>query len=49
MELVIMTGMGSLAALIFAAILTVGILKKSEGTDKMKETAQYIREGANAY
>ncbi|MCK4422885.1 MAG: sodium/proton-translocating pyrophosphatase, partial [Candidatus Omnitrophica bacterium] len=49
MQLVILTGIGSLAALIFAGILTANILQKSEGTDKMKEIAQHIRDGANAY
>ncbi|MBU0651037.1 sodium-translocating pyrophosphatase [bacterium] len=46
---VIFTIIGSSCALIFAFITALSILKKSEGTDKMKQIAQYIREGANAY
>lgn len=36
-------------ALIFCVITTLNILKKDEGTDKMKEIAAAVREGANAY
>ena len=39
----------SVAALVLAAFLTVGILKKEEGTEKMKEIAAAVREGASAY
>jgi K(+)-stimulated pyrophosphate-energized sodium pump len=39
----------SVGALILAWILTIGILKKDEGTEKMKEIAQAVREGAGAY
>ncbi len=40
---------GALIALIFALIKARGVLGFSEGTDKMKKIAQYIRTGANAY
>ncbi|MBU4304315.1 MAG: sodium-translocating pyrophosphatase [Candidatus Omnitrophica bacterium] len=47
--LVLLTFLGSSAALVFAGFLTAGILKQSEGTDKMKEIAAAVREGAAAY
>ena len=40
---------GALAALLFAAITALRVLKFPEGTDKMKKISQSIREGANAY
>ncbi len=40
---------GSLIALIFALILAIGVLKKSPGTDRMKEISDYVHEGAMAY
>ncbi|MEA3369504.1 MAG: sodium-translocating pyrophosphatase [Candidatus Ratteibacteria bacterium] len=40
---------GSIAALIFAAFLTRYVMKKDEGTPKMKEIAQAVKEGALAY
>jgi len=49
MDLILLTWVGSIAALVFAAVLTVNILKKDEGTEKMKKIAAHIREGANAY
>lgn len=39
----------AVAALGLAWFLTVNILKKDEGTDRMKEIAQAVREGASAY
>ncbi|TFH33664.1 MAG: sodium-translocating pyrophosphatase, partial [Bacteroidia bacterium] len=39
----------SLTALLFAWIFFKGLMKKSEGTDRMKEIALYVREGAMAY
>ncbi len=36
-------------ALIFAAVLASGVKKEDEGTDRMKEIAEAIREGANAF
>ncbi|HUS86357.1 MAG TPA: sodium-translocating pyrophosphatase [Bacteroidales bacterium] len=39
----------SVTALLFAWIFFMTLMKKSEGTDKMKEIAQYVREGAMAY
>ncbi|OGI06348.1 MAG: sodium-translocating pyrophosphatase [Candidatus Margulisbacteria bacterium GWF2_35_9] len=41
--------LGSLLALIFAIIFYKKLMKMDEGTDKMKEIAQYVREGAMAY
>ncbi|MBN1411250.1 MAG: sodium-translocating pyrophosphatase [Spirochaetales bacterium] len=43
------TWVGSLAALIFAGILAITILRKDQGTDKMKEISAYIKQGAMAY
>lgn len=39
----------SLTALMFAWIFYRSMMKSSEGTDRMKEIAQYVREGAMAY
>lgn len=39
----------SLLALIFAWFFFKSMMKNSEGTDKMKEIAQYVRDGAMAY
>ncbi|KOH46122.1 sodium-translocating pyrophosphatase [Sunxiuqinia dokdonensis] len=39
----------SILALIFAWIFFKSMMKNSEGTDRMKEIAQYVREGAMAY
>ncbi|MCH5284421.1 MAG: sodium-translocating pyrophosphatase [Akkermansiaceae bacterium] len=39
----------SVVALLFAAIFFFGMKKADEGTDRMKEIAGYVREGAMAY
>jgi K(+)-stimulated pyrophosphate-energized sodium pump len=39
----------SLLALVFAYFFYKNMMKNSEGTDRMKEIAQYVREGAMAY
>ena len=39
----------SLIALVFSGFLSFKILKKDEGTDRMKEIAQAVRDGAQAY
>jgi K(+)-stimulated pyrophosphate-energized sodium pump len=39
----------ALTALVFAWIFFKGMMKNSEGNDRMKEIAQYVREGAMAY
>ncbi|MFO7754722.1 MAG: sodium-translocating pyrophosphatase [Bacteroidales bacterium] len=39
----------SVTALIFAWIFFKSMMKTSEGTDRMKEIAQYVRDGAMAY
>jgi K(+)-stimulated pyrophosphate-energized sodium pump len=39
----------SIIALLFCVYLTVTILKKDEGTERMKEIAAAVRVGANAY
>jgi len=39
----------SILALVFAWIFFKTMMKNSEGTDRMKEIAQYVREGAMAY
>jgi K(+)-stimulated pyrophosphate-energized sodium pump len=41
--------LASLLALVFGWIFYKGMMKNSEGTPKMKEIAQYVREGAMAY
>ena len=40
---------GSIIALLFCVFLAISILRKDEGTDKMKSIAAAVREGANAY
>ncbi len=40
---------GAVLALLFAAAMANKVLKFSEGTDRMKQLAQYVRTGANAY
>jgi K(+)-stimulated pyrophosphate-energized sodium pump len=40
---------GATLALIFAYYFFKSMMKNSEGTDRMKEIAQYVREGAMAY
>ncbi len=47
--LVMFTFLGSTAALVFAGILTVFIMKQDEGNQKMREIASAVREGAGAY
>lgn len=39
----------AVTALVFAWIFFRGMMKNSEGNDRMKEIAQYVREGAMAY
>jgi K(+)-stimulated pyrophosphate-energized sodium pump len=39
----------AVTALLFAWIFFKGMMKNSEGSDRMKEIAQYVREGAMAY
>lgn len=41
--------LSSVTALVFAYIFFKSMMKNSEGTDRMKEIAQYVREGAMAY
>ncbi|MBN2611384.1 MAG: sodium-translocating pyrophosphatase [Bacteroidales bacterium] len=40
---------GAVLALIFAYLFYKGMMKHSEGNDRMREIAQYVREGAMAY
>ncbi len=48
-DLLILAPVGSIVALMFAAYLAISILKKDEGSDKMKEIALAVRTGAKAY
>ncbi|PIF02299.1 MAG: sodium-translocating pyrophosphatase [Draconibacterium sp.] len=45
----ILVPIASVLALVFAWIFFKSMMKNSEGTDRMKEIAQYVREGAMAY
>jgi len=45
----IIVPIASILALAFAWIFFKSMMKNSEGTDRMKEIAQYVREGAMAY
>jgi K(+)-stimulated pyrophosphate-energized sodium pump len=47
--LVVLTFIGSLSALLFAALMARRVLKEPEGTERMKSISQSIRKGANAY
>ena len=47
--LAFITFAGALLALLFAFIMAKKVFRFSEGTDKMKKIAEYIRTGANAY
>ena len=48
-NLFIFAPISAVIALGFALLLTKKILKEDEGTDRMKEIASAVREGANAY
>jgi len=48
-DLLLLAPVGSILALGFAFYLALSILKKDEGTDKMKEIAQAVRVGSWAY
>ena len=45
----IIVPVASVLALVFAWIFFKSMMKNSEGTDRMKEIARYVREGAMAY
>ncbi len=45
----ILVPIASILALVFAWIFFKSMMKSSEGTDRMKEIAQYVRDGAMAY
>ena len=47
--LILLTFLGSVFALAFAALTAKKVLKFSEGTEKMQKISQSIRKGANAY
>ena len=47
--LIFLAPIGALAALGFAAMLAVKMLKADEGTDRMKEISLEVRQGAGAY
>ena len=49
MNLIILTPIGAVAALLFAYSLSRKVLKESEGTPLMQKLAAAIRLGANAY
>ena len=48
-DLLILAPVGSILALGFAFYLTLFILKQPEGSDKMRQIAKAVREGANVY
>ncbi len=47
--LVLLTFLGAVIALVFAAVTAKRVLKFSEGTEQMQKIAKSIRAGANAY
>jgi K(+)-stimulated pyrophosphate-energized sodium pump len=48
-DIFILVPLASILALVFAWFFFKSLMKNSEGTDRMKEIAQYVREGAMAY
>jgi len=48
-NLFLLAPISSVLALLFSGFLTFNIMKKDEGTSKMKEIAQAVRDGAQAY
>ena len=48
-DLLLLAPLGSIVALSFAAYLAFSILKKDQGTPRMKEIAQAVRVGSQAY
>ena len=46
---IVFTALGSISALLFAVFMARRALSFSEGNDKMKKIASFIRDGANAY
>ena len=48
-DLVILAPIIGVIALLFAAYLTKKVSAQSEGTDRMKEIAAFIHEGAQAF
>lgn len=49
MDLLLLAPIGAVTAILFAAYLAISVLKQSEGNEKMKDIANKIRQGANAY
>ncbi len=49
MNLSFLLPLGVIVALLFSTYLIFWILKKDEGTERMKEISSYVREGAKAY
>ncbi len=49
MDIMFWALIGAVIALVFAAITASGVMKKDEGSDKIKKIAAAIRRGANAY
>ncbi|MEG1753972.1 MAG: sodium/proton-translocating pyrophosphatase, partial [Christensenella sp.] len=49
MDIMYLALIGALIALVFAVITASGVLKKDEGSEKIKGIAAAIRKGANAY
>ncbi|HOU35656.1 MAG TPA: sodium/proton-translocating pyrophosphatase, partial [Candidatus Omnitrophota bacterium] len=48
-DLLLLAPVGSIIALGFACFLAITIMKKDEGSDRMKEIAAAVRVGAQAY
>ncbi|MFH1867422.1 MAG: sodium-translocating pyrophosphatase, partial [Candidatus Omnitrophota bacterium] len=48
-DLFFLAPVSSIIALLFSAFLTFRIMREDEGTEKMKEIAQAVKEGAKAY
>ena len=46
---IVFSALGSVLALLFAVFMAKRALSVSEGTDRMKKIASFIRDGANAY
>lgn len=49
MDIVFLALLGAIIALVYALVTATNVLKKDEGTDKVKKISAAIRRGANAY
>ncbi len=49
MDIMLFVALGSLAALVFAAVMFLRVKRQPEGTAEMSRISAAVRRGANAY